>query len=68
MAGKNMRPVVLVVLDGWGYRAETEGGIHTARRPQRGTGWRHAPRTCSMLRGGPLDSLMVRWGTAKWGT
>ena len=34
MAGKNRRPIVLVVLDGWGYRAEREGNaIALARTP-----------------------------------
>src|SRR5512146_2140274 len=34
MSSRGMRPVVLVVLDGWGYRAEREGNaIAMARTP-----------------------------------
>lgn len=40
------RPVVLVVLDGWGHRAATDGNaIAMARTPTWDRLWAHAPRT-----------------------
>src|SRR2546423_13428541 len=40
------RPVVLVVLDGWGYREEREGNaIALARTPTWDRLWSRAPRT-----------------------
>src|SRR5215211_1538459 len=40
------RPVVLVVLDGWGYREETEGNaIRLASTPTWDRLWARAPRT-----------------------
>jgi len=40
------RPVILVVLDGWGYREEREGNaIALARTPTWGALWNGAPRT-----------------------
>src|SRR5262249_36142514 len=44
--GKTRAPVVLVVLDGWGYRAETEGNaIELGRTPVWHRLWQSAPRT-----------------------
>lgn len=46
MASGVDRPVVLVVLDGWGYREQTEGNaIHLARTPTWDRLWARAPRT-----------------------
>lgn len=46
MASKVDRPVVLVVLDGWGYREQTEGNaIAMARTPTWDRLWARAPRT-----------------------
>jgi 2,3-bisphosphoglycerate-independent phosphoglycerate mutase len=46
MASKVDRPVVLVVLDGWGYRESTEGNaIALARTPTWDRLWARAPRT-----------------------
>jgi 2,3-bisphosphoglycerate-independent phosphoglycerate mutase len=46
MASRADRPVVLVVLDGWGYRESTEGNaIHMARTPTWDRLWARAPRT-----------------------
>src|SRR5437868_1162672 len=40
------KPVVLVVLDGWGYRAEREGNaIAMAHVPTWDRLWTHAPKT-----------------------
>jgi 2,3-bisphosphoglycerate-independent phosphoglycerate mutase len=46
MASKVDRPVVLVVLDGWGHRERTEGNaIAMARTPTWDRLWARAPRT-----------------------
>jgi 2,3-bisphosphoglycerate-independent phosphoglycerate mutase len=46
MGSRVDRPVVLVVLDGWGYRAATEGNaIAQARTPTWDRLWARAPRT-----------------------
>jgi len=46
MANDETRPVVLVVLDGWGYREEREGNaIRMARVPTWDRLWSRAPRT-----------------------
>src|SRR6187551_766968 len=46
MANDEHRPVVLVVLDGWGYREEREGNaIRMARVPTWDRLWSRAPRT-----------------------
>ena len=46
MANDEHRPVVLVVLDGWGYRDEREGNaIRLARVPTWDRVWSRAPRT-----------------------
>ena len=46
MAAGDRRPVVLVVLDGWGYRTEREGNaIALASLPTWDRLWAKAPRT-----------------------
>jgi 2,3-bisphosphoglycerate-independent phosphoglycerate mutase len=46
MPDSHKRPVVLVVLDGWGYRAEREGNaIALAETPTWDALWTRAPRT-----------------------
>jgi 2,3-bisphosphoglycerate-independent phosphoglycerate mutase len=46
MPNRDRRPVVLVVLDGWGYRTEREGNaIALARTPTWDALWSRAPRT-----------------------
>ena len=46
MPNRRRRPVVLVVLDGWGYRTEREGNaIALARTPTWEALWSRAPRT-----------------------
>ncbi|MGA0920583.1 MAG: 2,3-bisphosphoglycerate-independent phosphoglycerate mutase, partial [Gemmatimonadaceae bacterium] len=46
MASKVDRPVVLVVLDGWGHRTQTEGNaIAMARTPTWDRLWARAPKT-----------------------
>jgi 2,3-bisphosphoglycerate-independent phosphoglycerate mutase len=45
MPNRHRRPVVLVVLDGWGYRTEREGNaIALARTPTWDALWSRAPR------------------------
>src|SRR5574340_1201118 len=46
MPEKDKRPVVLIVLDGWGYRAEREGNaIAMASVPTWDALWQGSPRT-----------------------
>ncbi|HUQ47629.1 MAG TPA: 2,3-bisphosphoglycerate-independent phosphoglycerate mutase [Gemmatimonadaceae bacterium] len=46
MAGKNARPVALIVLDGWGYREPTAGNaIAMANTPAWDAIWKHPART-----------------------
>jgi 2,3-bisphosphoglycerate-independent phosphoglycerate mutase len=46
MASRVDRPVVLVVLDGWGYRESTEGNaVRLANTPTWDRLWARAPRT-----------------------
>src|SRR5215208_1279352 len=46
MARDKSRPVALIVLDGWGYRRETEGNaIALANTPTWDATWRHPVRT-----------------------
>src|SRR5512132_705518 len=46
MANDERRPVILVVLDGWGYREDPEGNaIRMARVPTWDRLWSRAPRT-----------------------
>jgi 2,3-bisphosphoglycerate-independent phosphoglycerate mutase len=46
MARDRSRPVALIVLDGWGYRRQTEGNaIAMARTPTWDSIWRHPART-----------------------
>ena len=46
MSGDSSRPVALIVLDGWGYREETEGNaIRLARTPTWDAVWQHPART-----------------------
>jgi 2,3-bisphosphoglycerate-independent phosphoglycerate mutase len=46
MAGIDARPVALIVLDGWGYRASTEGNaIAMANTPTWDAIWKHPART-----------------------
>ena len=46
MARDKSRPVALIVLDGWGYRQETQGNaIAMARTPTWDSIWRHPART-----------------------
>ena len=46
MSNRDRRRVALVVLDGWGYRAEREGNaIELARTPVWHRLWENAPRT-----------------------
>ena len=46
MAGNDARPVALIVLDGWGYREQTEGNaIAMANTPAWDAIWKHPART-----------------------
>ncbi len=55
---KRPKPLVLTVLDGWGFRAETKGNaVALARKPTYDELLRKFPNT-----------LMARWATAKSAT
>jgi 2,3-bisphosphoglycerate-independent phosphoglycerate mutase len=62
MAADTSRPVALIVLDGWGYREETEGNaIALANTPAWDAVWQHPARTllaASGLRVGLPDGQM----------
>jgi 2,3-bisphosphoglycerate-independent phosphoglycerate mutase len=62
MAADTSRPVALIVLDGWGYREETEGNaIALANTPTWDAVWKHPARTllaASGLRVGLPDGQM----------
>lgn len=59
MARDKSRPVALIVLDGWGYRRQTEGNaIAMARTPTWDSIWRHPARTL-------LEASGIRVGLPK---
>jgi len=66
---KQPKPIVLTVLDGWGYRAETQGNaIALARKPAYDRLIKDFPNTLIQTSGLRWDFLRVRWETAKWAT
>ena len=63
------RPVVLVVLDGWGYRPQREGNaIALADTPTWDALWRTESRTLLDASGRAVGLPAARWATARWGT
>ncbi len=61
-------PVVLVVLDGWGYRAETNGNaIALARTPSWDALWSRAPRTLLSASGLPVGLPDGQMGNSEVG-
>jgi len=59
MARDKSRPVALIVLDGWGYRKQTEGNaIAMARTPTWDSIWKHPARTL-------LEASGIRVGLPK---
>ena len=66
----NKKPLVLTILDGWGYSPAIEGNaIAAARKPT----YDHLLRDISQHADPHLRSLRRacpkgRWATAKWGT
>lgn len=66
MARDNSRPVALIVLDGWGYRRETEGNaIALASTPTWDAIWRHPVRTLLGRRGLAWACHKGRWETVR---
>src|SRR5918912_3794985 len=62
------RPVVLVVLDGWGYRAEREGNaIAMASTPTWDALWSGAPRTLLDASGLPVGLPQGQMGNSEVG-
>ena len=63
------RPVALVVLDGWGYRAQTDGNaIALARTPTWDALWNRGSRTLLEDPASELAYPPVKWATARSGT
>ena len=66
---KRPKPIVLTVLDGWGYRAETKGNaIALARKPNYDRLLAEFPNTLIHTSGPPWDCPKGRWAIAKWAT
>ena len=62
-------PVVLLVLDGWGYRPEREGNaIAMANVPTWDRLWARAPRTLLAASEEAVGLPRGRWATARWVT
>ena len=67
-ASRSKRPVVLVVLDGWGYRAEREGNaIALANTPTWEKLWGRAPRTLLDASGLPVGLPHGQMGNSEVG-
>ena len=67
--GSARHRVVLVVLDGWGYRVEREGNaIELASTPVWHRLWESYPRTLLDASGLAVGLPKGRWATARWGT
>src|SRR6185436_16284684 len=62
------RPVVLIVLDGWGFRAEREGNaIELGRTPTWHRLWERAPRTLLDASGLPVGLPEGQMGNSEVG-
>ena len=60
------KPLVLVILDGWGYRAETKANaIALARKPTYDRLLRDYPNTLIQTSGHYVGLPTARWATAK---
>jgi 2,3-bisphosphoglycerate-independent phosphoglycerate mutase len=63
------RPLVLTILDGWGYRAETaNNAIALARKPTYDKLLREFPNTLIHASDHFVGLPTARWATAKWAT
>ena len=63
------KPVVLTILDGWGYRAESfANAVALARKPTYDKLLAEFLIVCFMLRITSSVCPMARWATAKWAT
>ncbi len=66
---KRPRPIVLTVLDGWGYRPETKGNaIALARKPNYDRLLKDFPNTLIHTSGPASVCLTDKWAIAKWAT
>src|SRR5882672_10844550 len=66
--GPGVRPVVLIVLDGWGYRAEKDGNaIELARTPVWHKLWERQPRTLLTASGRPVGLPEGQMGNSEVG-
>ena len=67
MAKVPISPVVLVVLDGWGYRPYMgDNAIARAKTPVMECLWTTYPRTLIQASGKDVGLPKVRWVTQKW--
>ena len=65
----NKKPTVLIILDGWGYREETQdNAIANGNTPVWDRLWAEAPHT--LISGSGLDVGLPegRWATPRWAT
>ena len=63
------KPMVLVILDGYGYREEQQdNAIFSAKTPVMDALWANRPHTLIDASGLELACRTVRWGTPKWVT
>jgi len=63
------KPLVLTILDGWGYSAAVEGNaIAAARKPNYDLLLRDFPSTLVHTSGPSVGLPEAKWATAKWAT
>jgi 2,3-bisphosphoglycerate-independent phosphoglycerate mutase len=63
------KPLVLIILDGWGYSPKTEANaIALARKPTYDRMLREYPNTLIIPAGLSSDCPKAKWATAKSGT
>ncbi len=66
MAGSK-KPLVLTILDGWGFSSATEGNaIAAARKPTYDSLLRKFPNTLVQTSGPSVGCPPDKWATAKW--
>ena len=59
-------PLILIILDGWGYREETEANaIAAANKPNWDNIWKTYPHALISGSGHCVDYLMDKWVTQK---
>ncbi len=65
----NVTPVLLIILDGFGYRPDGEdNAILKARKPNWDRLWNTYPHTTIQTSEAAVACPPARWATPKWGT